>query len=184
MLEKSYITMDVIPPYEETLQEMQRIIKELTHDTSHLAFTHDLHLTLDFLGRCNEEIALQKLQKLEGISSKELAESIASLRLGKIKSFLSNANSKRVFYLEVTGGEAFFKYIQTQGYTITTPHITLCTTANHYTESQAKQLLETINNHKRLAACIARLHIDTTQVVLKNKVAATKTEIIETLVLV
>ncbi len=97
---------------------------------------------------------------------------------------MSNTNKKRVFYLEVTGGEAFFDYIQTQGYTITTPHITLCTTANHYTESEAKQMLETINNHKRLAACISCLQINTTQVVLKNKIATAKAEIIETLVLV
>lgn len=183
MLEKSYITMDVENTYEEVLREMQKIIKWLAHHTHPMKFERDLHITLDFLGACTLEEAQQKLTQLGWGVSRDLTKSIATLDIGQVKSFISHGQNKRIFYLEVIGGNAFFAYLKSQGYTITAPHITLFTTSAYCTERETEDILKDLNSNRPLAKCIAQLHLDTNHILLKNKPKDTAAELIETLTL-
>lgn len=183
MLEKSYITMDVAEDYEDTLREMQKIIKGLAHHTHPMKFERNLHITLDFLGSCTLEEAEQKLAQLGWSVSRDLSKSISSLRIGQVKSFISHGQNKRIFYLEVIGGSAFFAYLKSQGYTITAPHITLFTTSAYCTDRETEEILKDLNSNRPLAKCIAQLHLDTKHVLLKNRNNDTAAQIIKTLTL-
>ncbi len=163
----AHITLEVSIPHKS-----REIIYEAIYNllqNGGIQFTQQLHITLDYIGRSIDIHAINKLNSIKSLNMNMLAQQVKTISLWKINSFVSDRDSQRVFYIEVLWGEQFFDALRTQWYNITTPHVTIFTCRNLYSDREVNEILKRLNSNQRVIDALATARVDKSSVALKAR---------------
>lgn len=166
MLEKTYIWLFMSNDSHSILDELSsNISRDLLWIIKKANKNH--HITLDYLGSPYLEEAIKKLYMLSDLNS-EIINSLNTLKIWSLKSFISNTSNERFFYLEIIWWELFFSYIKKLWYSIWDfPHITLAVSNWDIGEKKVNEITSYLNN--KIDLIKKGLFLNLNEIVLSSK---------------